>query len=123
MRREAFTMIEVLVALLVGSLTMAAVAHSAWSLVAGERRSALEQAAAAIAEQALEERLSRGAAALAAEESSDWVDDPLGPFERRIVVEPGERENLWHLVVTATPARGGAPVSLHTLLRRPWMVP
>ena len=118
--RSGFTLIEVLVALVFAGVSTAAVAHSAWALVRGRGDTERLQVATLIAERSLEEMLAEGAEALAAEDSSDSVADSLGDFRRRRVVEPGPRENLWHLAVTVVPTRGGAAVAFHTLLRRPW---
>lgn len=118
--RNGFTLLEVLVSLAFAAVATAAVAHSAWALIRGRGDTERLQVATLIAERSLEEMISRGALALTAEDSSDPVIDPKGDFQRRRVVEPGPRDNLWHLSVSITPAGSGATVSFHTLLRRPW---
>jgi prepilin-type N-terminal cleavage/methylation domain-containing protein len=121
--RRGFSLLEVLVALAIGGICMAAVAHSAWAIVRGRRYTEIQEAASLVAERRLEEMLARGAETLRAESASESIPDLLGQFDLRTIVEVGPRENLWHVSVTATPPRGGAPVRFHTLLRRAWSVP
>jgi len=121
--RRGFTLLEVLVTLGVASVSLAAIAHSTRSIVLGRRASDLQQAATLIAERRLEELLANAAEEITARDSSESAADATGAFLLRTLVEPGPRENLWHLSVTATPPRGGAPVRFHTLLRRRWVLP
>lgn len=122
-RTRGLSLIEVLVALAVGSVSMAAIAASARGILGGRRDSELRQVATLIAERSLEELLGRGAESLVAEERLDVVRDATGEFARQVAVEAGPTENLWHLVVTVTPPRGKPPVEFHTLLRKPWSAP
>jgi prepilin-type N-terminal cleavage/methylation domain-containing protein len=121
--RKGFSLLEVLVALAVGGVCMAAVAHSAWAVVRGRRHTELEEAATLIAARRLEEMLGRGAQVLRAGRVSESIADLVGDFDLESAVEVGPRENLWHVSVTAVPSRGGAPVRFHTLLRRAWISP
>ena len=121
--RRGFTLLEVLVTLGVASVSLAAVAHSTWSIVLGRRASDFQQAATLVAERRLEELLANAAEDITARDSSESVADATGALLLRTLVEPGPRENLWHLSVTATPPRGGGPVRFHTLLRRRWVLP
>ncbi|MGH7897223.1 MAG: prepilin-type N-terminal cleavage/methylation domain-containing protein, partial [Candidatus Binatia bacterium] len=118
--RKGFTLLEALVALLVASATTAMLVRSVSALVGARRGTEALQTATIVAARSLEEMIARGATGLAVEDSSDRVAAPLGELERRRVVEPGPRENLWHVVVTVTPPRAGAAVVFRTLLRRPW---
>jgi prepilin-type N-terminal cleavage/methylation domain-containing protein len=118
--RAGFTLLEVLVTLMVASVATAAVADSVSTLIRARRATEILQAATLLAERSIEEMIAEGAADLATEDSLDRVTDPLGDFQRRRVVEAGPRDNLWHLVVTVTPPRGGPAIVFHTLLRRPW---
>jgi len=120
--RRGFTLVEVLVTLGVASVSLAAIAHSASTIVLGRRASERQQAATLIAERRMEELLANTAEELTARDSSELVADATGAFSLRTVVEAGPRENLWHLSVTATPPGGGAPVRFHTLLRRKWVL-
>jgi prepilin-type N-terminal cleavage/methylation domain-containing protein len=121
--RRGFTLVEVLVTLGVASVSLAAIAHSASTIVLGRRASERQQAAALTVERRLEELLAKSAEDLTARDSSESVADATGALLLRTIVEAGPRENLWHLSVTATPAGGGAPVRFHTLLRRRWVLP
>lgn len=121
--RRGFSLIEVLVALAVGGVCMTAVAHSAWSIVHGRRRTELQEAATRIAERRLEEMLALGAEALVAGAASETVSEIAGDFEVLSAVEEGPRENLWRVSVTATAWRGGASVRFQSLLRRAWVEP
>ncbi len=120
---RGLSLIEVLVALAVASVSMAAVAASARGILSGQRDGELRQIATLIAEKSLEELLGRGARRLVEEERLDVVRDASGEFGRRVAVEAGPNESLWHLVVAVTPPRGKPPVEFHTLLRRPWSSP
>ena len=122
MRSRGFTLIEVLVALLIACVTMAAVARSATAVRAGERDSELLDTAARLAEAALEDRIARGALELREETASEMITDRLGRFERRVAVGRGVPDDLWHVEVTVLPPRGAA-VSVHALLHRPWKEP
>lgn len=123
MSRIGLTLVETLVALVVACVTMAAAARSAAAVTRGGRLNELLERASFIASRELEARVARGPLGLAEERSSAWLDDRLGRFERRIVVEGGPRENLWHVSVTVIPPRDGPPVAMHTLVRRPWWLP
>ena len=121
--RQGFTLLEVLVALGVASVSLAAIAHSAWTIVLGRRASDRQQAATLVAERRLETLLANTAEQITARDSSESVANASGAVLVRTLVEPGPRENLWHLSVTATPPGGGAPVRFHTLVRRKWVWP
>lgn len=123
LRARGLSLVEVLVALAVASMSMAAVAASALGLLSGRRDSELRQVATLIAEKSLEELLGRGAEGLVEEQRLDVVRDASGEFARRVTVEAGPREDLWHLLVAVTPPRGQPAVEFHTLLRRPWSSP
>jgi type II secretory pathway pseudopilin PulG len=120
---RGLTLVETLVALLVACVTMAAVAHTAFAVQRGERASELLERASLLAGRELEALVARGPLGLVEESSSGPLDDPLGRFERRVRVESGPRENLWHIEVTVIPPHAGAAVSVHTLVRRPWWQP
>jgi prepilin-type N-terminal cleavage/methylation domain-containing protein len=119
MRCRGFSLIEVLVAMVIASLCVAALFRSSYAVlrerIASERALAMSQ----IARRSLEEMLSADPESIAEEDVADDIPDFFGPFHRQRQVEPGPRENLWHLRVTVTSSLG-AEVSLHTLLRRPW---
>jgi prepilin-type N-terminal cleavage/methylation domain-containing protein len=114
-----FTLLETMVALVIASVTIGAVARQ---VAATARTRALVErldAATVLAERSLEEMLAREPASLTPEDSADQVSDRVGVLGRRRRIEIGPRESLWHLTVEVT-APGAAPVVLHTLLRRPW---
>ncbi|MBI2962885.1 MAG: prepilin-type N-terminal cleavage/methylation domain-containing protein [Deltaproteobacteria bacterium] len=122
-RARGLSLVEVLVALAVASMSMAAVAASALGLLSGRRDGELRQVATLIAERGLEELLGRGAEGLVEGEWLDLVRDASGEFARRVTVEAGPSDGLWHLAVAVTPPRGKPAVEFHTLLRRPWSSP
>jgi prepilin-type N-terminal cleavage/methylation domain-containing protein len=121
--RRGFTLLEVLVALGIASVSLAAIAHSARAILLGRRAADLQQAATLVAERRLEELLAGTTEETASRDSSESVANASGAVVVRTLIEPGPRENLWHLSVTATPAGGGAPVRFHTLRRRKWVLP
>jgi prepilin-type N-terminal cleavage/methylation domain-containing protein len=121
--KRGLTLIEVLVSLTIASMSIAALAHSTWSILQARRASDLQQAATLLAERRLEELVAAGAGALSSSEASETVVDPAGEFTVRTRVEPGPNDSLWHLAVTASPSQGGSPVRLHTLLHRSWGSP
>ena len=123
MNPRGLTLVETLVALLVACVTMAAAARSSAAVAKGGRANELLERASFIASRELEARLAQGPLGLAAGSSSASIDDRLGTFEIRTLVENGPGENLWHLSVVVIPPRDGARVTLHTLLRRPWWLP
>jgi len=123
MSRVGLTLVETLVALVVACVTMAAAARSTAAVVKGGRANELLERTSFIAARELEALVARGPLGLVAESSSEWIDDALGQFDRRVVVEDGPRENLWHVSVAVIPPRNGAPVTLQTLVRRPWWLP
>jgi hypothetical protein len=118
--KAGLSLLEVLVSLVIASLTIAAIAHSSWAILMGRRQSDLQQAASLIAGEGLEQTIARGATGLGVEDGVARVADPLGDFERRTIVERGPSEALWHIVVMVTPPRGAAPVRFHTLVYRSW---
>jgi prepilin-type N-terminal cleavage/methylation domain-containing protein len=117
--RRGFSLVEVLVALSIAAISVAATAHSGLSILVARKNSDIEQAAAFIAMRSMESLLARRASELRIEDSSDASFEGTGEFVVRTVVEPGPRDNLWHLSVTVTPA-AGAPVRFHTLRRCRW---
>ncbi|MET0151520.1 MAG: prepilin-type N-terminal cleavage/methylation domain-containing protein [Candidatus Binatia bacterium] len=117
--RCGFSLVEVLVALSVAAIAVAATAHSGLSILIARRASDVEQAAALIAARSMESLLARDSSELRIEDSSDVSFETTGEFVVRKVVEPGPRDNLWHLSVTVTPA-AGAPIRFHTLRRCRW---
>ena len=120
---RGFSLIEVLVALAVASVSFAAFGRSSWCLIEGRRSSERGQIAADVAEGRLEEILARSSAALAVEDSVVQVSDPGGNLTVRTRIEPGPAPTLWHVSVTASLSSGGAEARLHTLVRRPWVAP
>jgi len=118
--KRGLTLLEVLVTLAVASASIAAVAHSTWSLLAARRASDRLQAATLIAERRMEALLARGDDALARQDSSEIVTDAAVPFTVRTVVGDGPRDNLWHVSVTVAPPGDGAGIGFHTLVRRRW---
>jgi len=120
---RAFSLIEVLVALAVASISFAAFGRSARCLVEGRRSSERAQIAAAVAEERLEELLARSSAELVAQDTVERVSDPGGEVTVRTLVEAGPTPTLWHLSVTASLNPGGAEARLHTLVRRRWVAP
>jgi prepilin-type N-terminal cleavage/methylation domain-containing protein len=121
--KRGFSLIEVLVALTVASLSIAALAHSAWSILQGRRASDLQQAATLLGERRLEELLAAGAGALSPRDTRETADDGTGEFSVQTRIERGPNDALWHVSVTVSPSPGVAPVRLHTLLRRSWGYP
>jgi prepilin-type N-terminal cleavage/methylation domain-containing protein len=116
-----FSLVEVLVALSVATVAVAATAHSGWSILLARRRSDVEQAATLIAEREMESLLIRDPNQLDSADSSDVAIGPEGEFAVHTVVEAGTRDNLWHLSIMVTP-KGGPPVRFHTLRRCRWSV-
>ena len=123
MSSRGLTLVEVLVALLVACVMMAAAARSAGAVRVGARDSELGEKASLFAGDELERRIARGPLGIAEESSTETINDPLGSFERRVDVGPGPRENLWHIVVTVTPPRNRPTVVVQALVRRPWWTP
>ena len=120
---RGFSLIEVLVALTIASLSIAALAHSASSILQGRRASDLQQAATLLGERRLEGLVAAGAGALSPGDTRETADDGTGEFSLATRIERGPNDALWHVSVTVSPPRGGAPVRLHTLLRRSWGYP
>jgi prepilin-type N-terminal cleavage/methylation domain-containing protein len=119
--RRGFSLVEVLVALSVAGVGVAAAAHSGLTILIARRTSDVEQTAALVAGRSMESFLARGPSELGIEDSSDVTLEATGEFAVRKVIEPGPRDNLWHLSVTVTPA-AGAPIRFHTLRRCRWSV-
>ena len=120
--RPGFSLVEVLVALAVATVAVAATAHSGWSILVARRASDVEQAARLVAERSMESWLARDSNRFGIGDSSDTRFEATGEFAVRAVVEPGPRDNLWHLSVSVTPSAAGAPVRFHTLRRCRWSV-
>jgi len=120
--KRGFSLVEVLVALSVAAVAVAATAHSGWSILLARRRSDVEQAATLVAERAMESLLVHDPNQLHITDSLDVAAGEEGEFAIRTVVEAGSRENLWHLSVMVTPSRGGTAVRFHTLRRCRWSV-
>jgi prepilin-type N-terminal cleavage/methylation domain-containing protein len=117
-----FSLVEVLVALSVATVAVAATAHSGWSILLARRRSDVEQAATLVAEREMESLLVRDPNQLHSADSSDVATGAEGEFAVHTVVEAGTRDNLWHLSIVVTPPNGGPPVRFHTLRRCRWSV-
>jgi prepilin-type N-terminal cleavage/methylation domain-containing protein len=120
--RLGFSLVEVLVALSVASVAVAATAHSGWSILLARHRSDVEHSATLVAERAMESLLARDPNQFRIANSSNVATDAEGEFAVHTVVEGGSRDNLWHLSIVVTPPRGGSPVRLHTLRRCRWSV-
>ncbi len=118
--RDGFSLVEVLVALSVAAIAVAATAHSGWSILVARRASDLEQTATLVAERSMESLLALDSSRFRIEDFSDVTFEATGEFTVRKVVEAGPRDNLWHLSVTVTPAVVGAPIRFHTLRRCRW---
>ena len=120
---RGLTLVEVVVALVVACVTMAAIAHSAGAVRIGARDNELLEKAALLAGDELERRIARGPLGIAAESSFETIADPLGLFERHVEVDRGPRDNLWHVAVTVAPPRNRPTVTVQSLLRTPWWSP
>jgi prepilin-type N-terminal cleavage/methylation domain-containing protein len=120
--RPGFSLIEVLVALAVATIAVAATAHSGWSILLARRQSDVEQAATLIAERSMESLLAHDSNQFRETDSSDVASEAEGEFAIRTIVEAGGHDNLWHVSVTVTPAATGAPIRFHTLRRCGWSV-
>ncbi|MGH7822437.1 MAG: prepilin-type N-terminal cleavage/methylation domain-containing protein, partial [Candidatus Binatia bacterium] len=112
-RRGGFTLIEVLVAMLVASVSAAALAASAHALVAGRVSSEGEIAMTLLAQRSLEEMLARPPAMLVESDVGDQVIDAGGTFARRRVVRARPEPSLWEIEVTVTGS--AAPVAFRTV--------
>jgi prepilin-type N-terminal cleavage/methylation domain-containing protein len=120
--KPGFSLVEVLVALSVAAVAVAATAHSGWSILLARRSSDVEQAATLVAERAMESLLVRDPNQLHIADSSYVATGGEGEFAVHTVVEEGSRDNLWHLSIVVTPPRGGPPLRFHTLRRCQWSV-
>jgi prepilin-type N-terminal cleavage/methylation domain-containing protein len=120
---RGLTLVEVMVALVVACVTMAAIAHSAGAVRIGARDSEVLEKAALLAGDELERRIARGPLGIVAESSFETIVDPLGLFERHVAVDRGPRDNLWHVAVTVAPPRNRPTVTVQSLLRTPWWSP
>jgi prepilin-type N-terminal cleavage/methylation domain-containing protein len=120
---RGLTLVEVLVALVVGCVTMAATAHSAGAVRLGARDSELVEKASLFASEELERRIARGPLGIAEESSFETIADPLGVFERHVEVGRGPLDNLWHVTVVVAPPRNRPIITVQSLLRRPWWSP
>lgn len=116
---RGLTLSEVLIAMLLATAGAAGLFRSAQSVLQYRMRSEQRLEASQLAEHSLEEFLAVDPETLAAGDSIAAVYGRRGLFRIHRRVEPGSRENLWHLAVTVSSA-SGSEVSLHTLLRRPW---
>jgi type II secretory pathway pseudopilin PulG len=114
------SLVEVLIALCIASVAMAAVAHSAGSTIFARRKADLRQAAAALAEIAMEDTLAVGALDLGPVDQTESVDDSATRFTRRIVVRRGPEDDLWLISVSVAAPPSTTLAELRTLLRRPW---
>jgi prepilin-type N-terminal cleavage/methylation domain-containing protein len=123
MSDRGLTLVEVLVALVVACVTMAATAHSAGAVRLGARDAELLEKASLLAGDALERRIALGPLGIGEESSFEAIDDPLGVFERHVEVDHGPRDNLWHVTVAVAPPRNRPIISVQSLLRRPWWSP
>jgi type II secretion system protein I len=121
--KQGFSLMEVLVALTIASLSLAALARSARTVVQARRASERQQVATLIGEQRLEELIATGADSLAARRDTETIDDGAGEFRVETRVERGPNDTLWLLAVDVAPSPDGAPVRLQTLLRRSWGTP
>jgi len=116
--RHGFSLMEVLVALTIASLSLAALGRSARSIVQARRASERLQAATLIAERRIEAMIASGADALAAEFAIGTEQDDAGEFRVTTRVEPGPNDALWLIAVDVAPSPDGASVEYRTLLRR-----
>lgn len=117
MSARGFSLIEVLVALLVASVTLAALARSSRAILRSRHESEATIAMTLAAQRGLEEMLAADTATFA--ERDETGELPGGRFTARRIVRRGPEENLWHLEVVVADA-SGREVRLHTLRRVPW---
>ena len=115
---RAFSLIEVLVSLTIASMSIAALAHSASSILQARRASDRQQAATLLAERRLEELLATPPEELAARHDRETAFDAAGELAVHTVIEPGPNDSLWHVSVSVDPSLGGGVVRLHTLVYR-----
>ena len=120
---RGLTLVEVLVALVVACVAMAATAHSAGAVRLGARDSELVEKASLLASDELERRIARGPLGIAEGSSFETVADPLGLFERHVEVDRGPLDNVWHVTVVVAPPRNRPTVTMQSLIRRPWWAP
>lgn len=120
---RGLSLVEVLIALGVASVSMAAIVHSAGSVLAARRDADRAQAAAMLAEAGIEDVLARDAVDLAASDRSETIEDFAARFTRRTVVAPGPDPALWLVTVRVAAAPGATLAELRTLVRRPWSEP
>ncbi len=119
MRPRGFTLIEVLVTMLVATVGVASLCRSAQAILKSRMLAERLSEISRLAERTLEEMLATDATTLTPQDLFDEVPGRRELLRRRRRIEPGPRENLWHLAVTVTSSTG-REISLHTLLRRPW---
>lgn len=120
---RGLSLVEVLIALGVASVSMAAIVHSAGSVLAARRDADRTQAAATLAEAGIEEMLARGPLDLAASDRAETIEDFAARFTRRTVVAPGPDPRLWLVAVSVAAPPGPTLAELRTLVRRPWSEP
>ena len=119
MSRRGLTLVEVLVALVVASVSIAALALSARTSLVAARRTAAADTAARLASTAIEELLARPFGDLAPLDESSVVTAPAGRFSRRIRIETTSRADLWRFDVVVR-HEDGPEVRLETLRRVEW---
>lgn len=119
MRPAGLTLVEVLVALVVASVSIAALAASSRAAVVSARQAARLDEATRLAAAALEERLARPPWNLSAGTDAEPVLLGGAAGTRRVTLSPGPRPDLWRIVAEVAD-RGGIAARLETLRRVPW---
>jgi type IV pilus assembly protein PilV len=119
---RGFTLISVLLAVIMLTIGLTALARTQGLLTAAESGTASRSAALAIATGYLEQLRSRDPWTLASEApamvDADGQANAAGPYQRSTVVTV-DRGNLLRLQVLVAYPRGSAPVELTSLLYRP----
>ncbi len=118
--RAGLSLVEVLIALGLSSVAMAAIVHSTGAILAARRSAGTNEHAAAIAETTLEDLLARDPLDLSARDARDDLTDGGEAFTRHTVVEAGPTDDLWSVRVEVESARGSTRAELRTLVLRPF---